>query len=163
MTTRAAFWIVLALFVEGIAASQTPVQPQRLSTKPMPELPVMLAYKLTPEKLSQYIEASRNVTALLAKNPGYRERMAIQPKTAPKTIDESVAFAKQTLPELYAAVEKSGITFREYTIFQGCLLSAWVVAAHPRPGSKVQILPENLQFVKANHDKIAAALKEQQR
>jgi hypothetical protein len=154
----------LALLTQGMGAAQTPVQPQRLSTKPMPELPVMLAYKLSPEKLTQYIQASRNVTALLARNPGYRDRMAaIQPKTAPKTIDESVAFAKQTLPELYSAVEKSGMTFREYTIFQGCLLSAWVVAAHPRPGSKVQILPDNLQFVKTNHDTIAAALKEQQR
>jgi hypothetical protein len=129
----------------------------------MPELPVMLAYRLTPEKLTQYIQSSRNVTALLAKNPGYHDRMALQPKTAPKTIDESVAFARQTLPELYSAVEKSGMTFREYTIFQGSLLSAWVVSIHPRPGSTVQILPENLQFVKTNHDAIATALKEQQR
>jgi hypothetical protein len=158
---RAAFCIGLALLMAGPGVAQTPVQAQRFNTKPMPELPVMLAYKLTPEKLRQYIQASRNVTALLAKNPGYRDQMAIPPKTAPKSIDESVAFAKQTLPELSSAVEKSGMTFREYTIFQGCLLSAWVVAAHPRPGSKVQILPENLQFVKTNHDAIAAALKEQ--
>jgi hypothetical protein len=161
--TRTAFCIGLAFLMEGMGAAQIQGQPQRLSTRPMPELPVMLAYKLTPEKLTQYIQASRNVTALLARNPGYRDRMAIPPKTAPKTIDESVAFAKQTLPEIYSAVEKSGITFREYTIFQGCLLSAWVVALHPRPGSQVQILPENLQFVKTNHDAIAAALKEQQR
>jgi hypothetical protein len=145
----------------GCASGQTPVQPQRLSTKPMPELPVMLAYKLTPEKLTQYVQASRNVTELLAKDPEYRKRLALAPKTAPKTIDDSVAFAKQNVPELYAAVEKSGMTFREYTIFQGCLLSAWVVASHPRPGSKIQIQPENLQFVQKNHDAIAAALKEQ--
>jgi hypothetical protein len=143
------------------ALGQTPVGQKKLSTKPMPELPVMLAYKLTPEKLTQYIKASRNVTDLLAKDPGYRKKMAIEPKTAPKTIDDSVAFAKQTIPELYAAVEKSGMTFREYTIFQGCLLSAWVVFEHPRPGSKIQIRPENLQFVKNNRDVIAAALKSQ--
>ncbi len=152
--------ICLGLLLTGLTAlGQTPVQPQRLSTKPMPELPVMLAYKLTPEKLTQYIQASRNVTYLLAKDPGYRARMALEPKNAPKTIDESVAFAKQTIPELYSAVEKSGMTFREYTIFQGCLLSAWVVAEHPRPGSKIQIQPENLQFVQKNHDAIAFALK----
>ena len=74
-----------------------------------------------------------------------------------------MAFAKQTLPELYAAVEKSGMTFREYTIFQGSLLSAWVVANHPRPGSKIEIQPENLEFVKKNHDTIAAVLQEQHR
>ena len=129
----------------------------------MPELPVMLAYKLTPEKLTQYIQASRNVTAMLARNPGYKTRLALAPKTAPKTIDESVAFAKQNVPEIYAAVEKSGMTFREYTIFQGCLLSAWVVASHPRPGSRIQILPENLQFVQKNHDVIAATLNEQRK
>jgi hypothetical protein len=145
------------------AFGQTPAQPQKLSTQPMLELPVMLAYKLTQDKLTQYIRASRNVTDLLAKDPGYRTRMAVEPKTAPKTIDESVAFAKQTLPELYAAVEKSGMTFREYTIFQGCLLSAWVVAEHPRPGSKIRIQPENLQFVQKNHDTIAAVLNAQHR
>jgi len=144
-------------------SAQTTVQPQRLSTRPMPELPVMLAYKLTSPKLTQYIQASRNVTALLTKDPGYRQRMAVEPKVAPKTIDENVAFAKQTLPELYAAVEKSGMTFREYTIFQGSLLSAWVVANHPRPGSKIEIQPENLEFVKKNHDTIAAVLQEQHR
>ncbi len=143
--------------------AQTSAQPQRLSTRPMPELPVMLAYKLTPEKLTQYIDASRNVTALLAKDPDYKKRMAVDPKVAPKTIDESVAFAKQNLSELFSAVEKTGMTFREYTIFQGSLLSAWVVANHPRQGSKIQILPENLQFVEKYHDRIAAALKEQQR
>lgn len=142
---------------------QTPVQRQKLSTKPMPELPLMLAYKLTPEKLTQYIQASHNVTDLLKKDPGYRAKMAIEPKTAPKTIDESVAFAKKTIPELYSAVEKSGMSFREYTIFQGCLLSAWVVAEHPRPGSKIQIQPENLQFVTKNHDVIAAALQAQRK
>ncbi len=144
-------------------AAQTQTPPQRLSTKPMPELPVMLAYKLTPEKLTQYIQASRNVTALLAKDPDLKKRMAMDPKLAPKTIDESVAFTKQNLPELFTAVEKTGMTFREYTIFQGSLLSAWVVANHPRPGSKIQILPENLQFVEKNRDRITAALKEQQR
>ena len=70
---------------------------------------------------------------------------------------------KTHLPELYAAVEKSGMTFREYTIFQGSLLSAWVVANHARQGSKIQILPENLEFVQKNHDRIAAALQEQRR
>ena len=160
---RAELYFSLALLSAAVGGGQTPVQPQRLSTRPMPELPVMLAYKLTPEKLAEYIQASRNVTALLAKDPGYREHMALQPKEAPKTIDESVAFAKQALPELYAAVEKSGMTFREYTIFQGSLVSAWVVANHPRPGSKVQILPENLQFVQTHHDEIEGALKEQQR
>jgi hypothetical protein len=157
---RAGSILILALaLLPDPAWSQA--QPQRLTTKPMPELQVMLAYRLTSEKLEEYIQASRNVTALLGKDPTYRQRMAIQPKEAPKTIDESVAFAKQTIPELYAAVEKSGMSFREYTIFQGCLLSAWVVANHPRPGSKVQILPENLTFVRKNHDKIASALSEQ--
>jgi hypothetical protein len=143
------------------ASGQTP--PQRLSTKPMPELPVMLAYRLTAVKLDQYIKASRNVTALLAKDPSYKQRMAADPKSAPKTIDENVTFAKENLPELYSAVEKSGMSFREYTIFQGSLLSAWVVANHPRPGSKVQILPDNLTFVRQNHDQIASALQEQRR
>jgi hypothetical protein len=149
---------VLLLALQVAAWGQTP---QRLSTQPMPELPVMLAYRLTDEKLDQYIQASRNVTALLGKDPGYGQRMAQDPKTAPKTIDASVEFVKQNLPELYAAVEKSGMHFREYTIFQGSLLSAWVVANHPRQGSKVEIQKDNLQFVQKNHDKIAAALQAQ--
>jgi hypothetical protein len=129
----------------------------------MPELPVMLAYRLSQAKLTQYIQASRNVTALIAKDSTLRQRMNIAPKEAPKTIDESVAFAKKTLPDLYAAVEKSGMTYREYTIFQGCLISAWVVANHPRHGSQIHIQPENLQFVEKNRETIAAALTEQRR
>ena len=67
------------LYGAGLLSAQTTVQPQRLSTRPMPELPVMLAYKLTSPKLTQYIQASRNVTALLTKDPGYRQRMAVEP------------------------------------------------------------------------------------
>jgi hypothetical protein len=162
--TRGAVFLkaaLLGLAVTGYSGAQD--APQRMTTRPMPDLPKMLEYRLTVEKLDQYIQASRNVTALLAADPSLRRRMAIDPETAPRTIDESVKFAKEKLPELYAAVEKSGMTFREYTLFQGSLLTAWVRAAHPRPDSKVQILPENLKFVQDNHARIAATLKEQKR
>jgi hypothetical protein len=163
LTTTRRFITLMAAFGLGVAFGQTPVEKGRMKTRPMPELPVMLSYKLTSPKLTQYIQASRNVTTLLKKDPGYRQRMALEPKTAPKTIDESVAFVRKSMPELYAAVETSGMPFREYTIFQGCLLSAWVVANHPRPGSKIQIQPENIQFVMKNHALIESALAEQHR
>jgi hypothetical protein len=150
--------LAIALILCGGVAAQT-----RMTAKAPPDMELMLAYRLTSGMFDKYVAASRTVSGMIAKDATYRQRTALDPKDAPHSVDATVQFAKSKLPEYYAAVEKSGISFREYTLFEGSLAYAWVGAMKPHPGSKVHVLPENLQFVQEHKEQVAAILNEQRK
>jgi len=135
-------------------------QVPRKASVPNASVNAMLAYPLTTAKLDQYAEASRNMSALIAKDRGVLAKLKPSTTDAPNSIDETVAFTKKHCPECVSVVEKS-MLYREYVLFQGGLLISYVSAIRPRTASKVHVTPENLKFIVTNRQKIDRILAEQ--
>ncbi len=136
--------------------AQTP----RKASVPNASVNAMLAYPLTMPNLDQYAQASRAMSALIAKDPGVLAKLKPSTTDAPNSIDETVAFTKKHCPECVSVVEKS-MPYREYVLFQGGLMISYVSAIRPRTASKVHVTPENLKFIVTNREKIDRILAEQ--
>ncbi len=129
---------------------------------PSAAVKTMLAYPLTTANLDRYAEASRAMSALIAKDPAVLPKLKPSPGDAPHSIDETVAFTRRRCPACVATVEKA-MPYRDYILFQGALMISYVSAARPRPNSPVHVTPENIKFVLANREKIDRILAEQRK
>ncbi|MDQ6678481.1 MAG: hypothetical protein M3Z09_14440 [Acidobacteriota bacterium] len=127
-------------------------------TRPSASVQTMVAYPLTDAGLDRYAAASRNMTALIQKNPAVLNKLKPTPGDAPDSVEDTVTFSKKHCPECVAAVEKSGMPYRDYVVFQGSLLIAYVSARSPRNASRVHVSPDNIKFVLANKPKIERIL-----
>jgi hypothetical protein len=151
--------LVLAIvFSAPTALAQGP----RKAGPPSASVNSMLAYQLTAAGLDKYAEASKAMNALIAKEPGVLAKLKPSATDAPNSIDATVAFTRQHCPECVSTVEKT-MPYREYVLFQGSLLIAYVSAIRPRTGTKVHVSPENLKFVLGNRAKIDGILAEQRK
>jgi hypothetical protein len=148
---------VVALWAGVCAFGQAPPKPLN------PAIREAVGYLLTTDKLDKYAQASRNVTALIAKDPGYREKMKPEEKDAPRNADQTVEWAKAHLPEYVAAVEKAGIPFREYIVAQTCLVITVEAYKQPRYAASLHVRRENMAFVQGNWVKIQGILAQQRR
>lgn len=128
-----------------------------------PAIREAVAYLLTMEKLDKYAEASRNVSALIAKDPSYTDKMKLDPKDQPKTADETVAWTKANMPAYVAAVEKAGMPFREYIVMQTCLVVTTEVFKKPQYAASLHVPRENMAFMQANWQKVQNILEQQRR
>lgn len=126
-----------------------------------PAVSEAVAYRLTLDKLDKYGQASRNVTAVIAKDPSYASRMNATGKDAPHSVDQTVAWSKAHVPLYVAAVEKAGIPFREYIVFQACLLITAEAYKKPQYAASFHVRGENITFVRANWQKIQETLAQQ--
>ncbi len=129
---------------------------------PSAAVKAMVAYPLTASNLDRYAEASRGMSALIAKDKGVLPNLKPSATDAPNSIDETVAFTKRRCPECVATVEKA-MPYRDYVLFQGGLMISYVYAIRPRPTSQVHVTPENIKFVLDNREKIDRILAEQRK
>ncbi len=102
------------------------------------------------------------MSALIAREPGVLDKLKPSTSDAPNSIDETLAFTKKRCPECVSTVEKT-MPYRDYVLFQGGLLIAYVTAVRPRASSRVHVIPENIKFILANRGKIDRILAEQRR
>lgn len=147
----------MALLAAVSAFAQAPPRPLN------PAIREAVGYLLTPDKLDKYAQSSANVTALIAKDPAYKQKMEPQGKDAPQTVDQTVVWSKTHLPQYVAAIEKSGLPFREYIVFQACLIITMEAYKKPQYAASLHVRRENMVFVQTNRVKIEGILAQQRR
>jgi len=153
-----------SLFLACALSAQTARSPASISARtsqPNASVQTMVAYPLTDTGLDRYAAASRNMTALIQKDPAVLNKLKPVPGNAPNSVEDTVTFSKKHCPECVAAVEKSGMPYRDYVVFQGGLLIAYVSVRSPRNAARVHVSPDNIKFVLANKPKIEKILAEQ--
>ncbi len=127
-----------------------------------PDTQAMRNYKLTMSKVDQWAATNRAVAAYVKAHP---EVKRLRNDQEAKTFDQMEARTRAEAPGFVKAIESTGISFREWWLVTGSLMSAYVAAQYQRPGMPASntVSPENIEFVKANKQKIDALFVEFQR
>lgn len=126
-----------------------------------PDMVEMRNYRLSMQKIDKFGAASQKLVALSKSNPAMKS--AMQGGTGAKNLDEGAKFLESKYPEAAEAIQKSGMSVREYFLTSVTLMTATMVAGMKRQGQAVNQLPssvsaENLAFVEQNYPKIEKLL-----
>ncbi len=163
-------FLVIALCIGSAAlplAAQSGPSAQRGSTNSRsandPDIQAMQNYKLTMGKVDQWAASNRAVGAYVKAHPDVK-----RPRNDAgdaKTFSEMEARARAEAPGFVKAIESTGMSFRDWWMVTGSLMSAYVAAQYQRPGMAAsnKIPPENVEFVKANKEKLDALFAEFQK
>lgn len=121
-------------------------------------------YRLTDEGLAKFSQATRNLGAAVAADPGLEERMDKKSQDD-ATIAETAAIYESE-PAVRKAVEDADMTSSEYVTFVYSLaqaaMGAWTMQQYGEDKLPAGTPRENVDFYLANTDKIAALSKEMQ-
>jgi hypothetical protein len=149
--SRVAFSICLA--ASCAAAQPAGEKPNWLSSKEI------LNYQLTMEKVDKWAGATRGMIVYTKTHPEVLAKIQLVDKEfTPKTVDDLVAFAKIKAGEYVAIVESNGVSFREYLLVSGVIITTkFVVDYGINPGP---VNPANITFLKTNRAKLDALLAE---
>jgi hypothetical protein len=121
-------------------------------------------YRLTDDGLAKFSQATRNLGAAVAADPGLEERMDRKSRDD-ATIAETAAIYDSE-PAVRKAVEDADLTSSEYVTFVYSLaqaaMGAWSMQQYGEDKLPAGTPRENVDFYLANSDKIAALSKEMQ-
>lgn len=148
-------------------AAQTTTPSQRGSANSRsandPDMQALRNYKLTMSKVDQWAASNRAVAAYVKAHPEVKRPRDVAGDA--KTFSEAEARARAEAPGFVKAIESTGISFREWWLVTGSLMSAYVAVQYQRPGMPASSAasPENMEFVKANKQKLDALFVEFQK
>ncbi|HEX7359718.1 MAG TPA: hypothetical protein VF283_04435 [Bryobacteraceae bacterium] len=113
------------------------------------------SYKLTMPKVDEWAVSNRKLAAYMKAHPQFR--MNKTDIGDAKSLTEMEKRARAEAPGAVQAIESSGLSFRDYWNVSAALMIAYVAAQYEKPGMPPprDILPANINFVKANQQKIA--------
>ena len=132
------------------------------SKRTRPDTPDMLEmrnYRLSMDKVDKFAAASQSLVALSKSNPAIRTAI---PGGA-KNLDEGAKLMESQSPAVAAAIQKAGMSVREYLLTSITLLTTRMVVGMKKQGQKLDQLPgtvspENVAFVEQNYPKIEKLL-----
>ena len=113
-------------------------------------------YRLSMEKIRQLRQAGLNLAALQREHPELRGQMQMEGPPDPNRMYERL----NSIPQARAAVERSGMSTRDYTIGMGALMQGVIVHQMRKRGMTppVQANEANVEFVAANETEIMQLL-----
>ncbi|HEX8321340.1 hypothetical protein [Longimicrobium sp.] len=122
-----------------------PVSPEAIS-----------GYRLSMDKIRQMRQAGLNLAALQREHPELRGQMQMEGPPDPNRMYERL----NSIPQARAAVERSGMSTRDYTIGMGALMQGVIVHQMRKRGMNppVQANEANVEFIAANETEIMQLL-----
>lgn len=131
------------------------------TTAANPDIQQIRAYKLTTQELDQWAAATRAIVAWVKNNP-QEKRPELNSLGGAKSLEDMDRRARSSAPGLVKAVESSGMSFHNWWLAMAAMMSAYSAVQMDRPGAPPpkNVSPENIVFVKANRDKVLAAISE---
>ncbi len=149
--------------VASWALAQPPGQPAGGGDKPT-DLPEVLNYTITMEKVDKWAAASRAVLPYQRTHLDEVKNKPDPPASLPHTMDAMAKWTKANYPVHVRLVERAGMTFKEYLIMGVALPAALGVESAMERGAQIppdmRVNPANVAFVKANKAKITAVFAE---
>lgn len=142
-----------------MASGTLPVQAQ--TTAVSPDIQQIRDYKLTAREVDQWAAATRAMVAWVKSHPEDK-RSELNSLGGAKSLDDMDRRARSSAPGLVKAVESSGMSFHDWWLAMAAMMSAYSVveADHAGAAPPRNVSPENVAFVKANRDKVLAAISE---
>lgn len=125
------------------------------------DMQAMRNYKLTMSKVDQWAASNRALAAYAKAHPEIKNQK--NDFGDAKSFSDMETRARAQAPAFVKAIESSGISFRDWWLVTGSLMSAYVATQYQRPGMPNTVSPENIEFVKANKQKIDGLLAEMQK
>lgn len=141
-------------------SAMTPQEAMKAAERVQVEGPVTVqavsGYTLTMPKLRQLVQAGRNIAAVQERRPELRDSMRI-PTMDPNALYERLS----TIPDVRDAVQRAGLTPREYATATGALLQAIIVHEMRSRGTEPQgqFNEANVRFVGENLEEIQAMMR----
>lgn len=113
-------------------------------------------YRLSMDKIRQMRQAGLNLAALQREHPELRGQMQMEGPPDPNRMYERL----NSIPQARAAVERSGMSTRDYTIGMGALMQGVIVHQMRKRGMNppVQANEANVEFIAANEMEIMQML-----
>jgi hypothetical protein len=152
------FLIPLCLAATWVLAQPPAAQASAPQDDPT-TFPEVRNYVLTMPKVEKWHAASRGLVAYqISLGPGIA-KMPDPPPNLPHTLQAMATWAKANYPKHVGFVERAGLTFKEYLIIDFALKVASAAASMEDRGLKPPpevVNQANLQFYKANKEKISA-------
>jgi hypothetical protein len=113
-------------------------------------------YRLNMDKIRQMRQAGLNLAALQREHPELRGQMQMEGPPDPNRMYERL----NSIPQARAAVERSGMSTRDYTIGMGALMQGVIVHQMRKRGMNppVQANEANVEFIAANETEIMQLL-----
>lgn len=153
--------VLLVLCVVSALGQNAPAQTRRARAD-SPDLQEIRNYRLSMDKVDRYAAASENLMALSKKDPAIKSAMGRD--AGVKTIDDSAKLMESKYPAAASAIQKAGLSVREYLVMTMTLVTTTMVAGMKKQGQPMShmpasVSPENLAFVEQNYPKIESLLK----
>jgi len=119
-------------------------------------------YRLTMEKVQQFVATTVALHKLRESDPDLKKRMDAE-KSDNETMSQEASDLEQHFPQVAELVRKQGITPREYIVMFVALISDVSMVGMKRQGEIKEyppdsITPENAAFIEQNYDKLTQAL-----
>jgi hypothetical protein len=113
-------------------------------------------YRLSMDKIRQMRQAGLNLAALQREHPELRAQMQMEGPPDPNRMYERL----NSIPQARAAVERSGMSTRDYTLGMGALMQGVIVHQMRKRGMNppVQANEANVEFIAANETEIMQLL-----
>ncbi|HEY7766760.1 hypothetical protein [Longimicrobium sp.] len=113
-------------------------------------------YRLSMDKIRQMRQAGLNLAALQREHPELAGQMKMEGPPDPNRMYERL----NSIPQARAAVERSGMSARDYTIGMGALMQGVIVHQMRKRGMNppVQAKEANVEFIAANETEIMQLL-----
>ena len=113
-------------------------------------------YRLTMDRIRQMRQAGLNLAALQRERPDLAKSMQMEGPPDPNRVHERL----NSVPEAKAAVERAGLSTRDYALGMGALMQGMIVHRMRKAGMNppVQANPENLEFIAAHETEIMQLL-----
>jgi ABC-type glycerol-3-phosphate transport system substrate-binding protein len=121
-----------------------------------------LHYRLTMPKVDEWAAANQKAAAYMKAHPEVKNKLNNEKDDS--SADESFSDLEKKLrakaPGLVAALESTGLSFREWWNVNLALTVAYTAVQSEKPGTPAPayIPPENIAFVKAHKQKVATLL-----
>jgi hypothetical protein len=113
-------------------------------------------YPLTMDRIRQMRQAGLNLAALQRERPDLAKSMQMEGPPDPNRVHERL----NSVPEAKAAVERAGLSTRDYALGMGALMQGMIVHRMRKAGMNppMQADPENLEFIAAHETEIMQLL-----
>jgi hypothetical protein len=113
-------------------------------------------YRLSMDKIRQLRQAGLNLAALQREHPELRQQMQMEGPPDPNRMYERL----NSIPQARAAVERSGMSTRDYTLGMGALMQGVMVHQMRKRGMNppVQANEANVEFISENETEIMQLL-----
>ena len=139
--------------------------PQRGGMPPFMTSPEVVNYQLSLDKLDKWQASNRALIPYAKAHADDMKKMARPPATGEiKSIDDMIKWATAQGSDYIRVIESGGLSFRDYLLTTFALTSAFSAEMMMEHGQQpMQGMPfnqANVDFVKANKDKIMAMFQE---